>query len=169
MERVYCKEEAERILASFPAEKMDELLVLAHTAYDDFKKAQMAKRKIILPEGWHCILYGNCIDLRYLDGDTDLERTFYVPEISIDFLYKPEIVPKKTVLERLALGHCSCGKPIPVIQALVWSGRMTQNKGIFWPITKPLGFVAMYIVCMYINMSPHHQQSMRFNRHVKCI
>lgn len=165
---VYSEDEAKRILDEFPQAKIDELLDLARRAKCDFKSIDESPYRPILPAGWECALYDNCIIARYQDGEQD-RKPFFVPQIWIEFKFAHTIEAKKTILPRLALGYCSCGKPIPILQKMLWATDMVSQKGLFHLPHRMVGNTVGIALALWVLAHPVHQYSLVFNRHPECL
>ncbi len=164
---LYSKAEAERVLSSFPSDMLSELLKLAERAKTDQSVIKNHER-ITLPEGWAYVLYGNCVLARYQDGEQE-RKAFFVPQIYIEFAYTESIEAKKSVLERLPLGYCSCGKVMPLAQKLLWASDMAELKGIRNLHYRVVGYTVGFFIGLWIWLRPIHQYSLMFNRHPSCL
>ena len=164
---VYDADEANAILDAFPANKLAELLELAEHAKQDPQVIESHER-VILPDGWVYELCGNCILARYQDGEQE-RKEFYLPQIYIEFKYTDKIEAKKSVGKRLALGYCSCGKRMSVVQGLLWTNDMTEHTGILHVPSRMLGYSVAFFIGLYVWMRPIHQYSLMFNRHPDCL
>lgn len=166
-QHVYSEREAQRILDAFPHDKLNDLVKLAERAKEDGRVIENYK-EIVLPEGWAYGLYTNCIIARYQDGEQE-RKEFFLPQIWIEFLDADTIVAKKSVETRLALGFCSCGKPMPVIQGLLWANDMIEQKGILATHSRIAGYATALFFALWIRVRPIHQYSLAFNRHPHCL
>jgi hypothetical protein len=165
--RVYREDEAKRILDAFPPETLDELLELAARGKED-EQAIINHEKITLPEGWEYQAFANCIVARYQDGEQE-RKEFYYPEISIDFLDTDEIEVKKSIEKRLALGYCSCGKPMPFVQRLLWANDLIERKGFKEFPARLTGYAVILSLLVWAKVRPVHQWSLAFNLHPECL
>jgi hypothetical protein len=167
MEHVYSKDEAQRIVDAFPADKLAALITLATNAQQNSASIR-SHMPIVLPDGWVYQIFGNCVIAAYQDGDQE-RKAFFVPRIWIDFKYVDRIEANKSVEERLALGYCSCGKRMPFAQALLWATDMVEHKG-FWSLpSKAIGYTVGFFLGIYLNFSGKQQMSLQFNRHYTCL
>ena len=121
-----------------------------------------------MPDGWVYQIFGNCIIAAYQDGKQE-RKSFFVPRIWIEFKYVDKIKAKKSVDERLALGYCSCGKPMPFAQALLWATDMIERKGLWSLPSKAIGYTFGFFLSIYLNISDKQQLSLQFNRHWSCL
>ena len=164
---MYSADEAKRILDAFPADKLDELLELAVRAKQN-PQVVKSHKTIAIPDGWAYALYGNCIIARYQDGEQE-RKEFYLPQIYIEFIYTEKIEAKKSVEIRLALGYCSCGRRMPVVQGLLWAKDMTERKGILQLPARAAGYAVGLSLLAWVAVRPIHQYSLTFNRHPDCL
>ncbi|MDO8516429.1 MAG: hypothetical protein Q7S28_04205, partial [bacterium] len=167
--KVYPREEAERILNEFPQAKLDELLGLAEQAERSKEALQIVYRQkhIDLPEGWRYEINGNCIVARYLDGEQG-RQAFFVPQIWINYVrYVNETNPRvtKSIFERLPLGFCGCGKPMRYVQLLIKAMDMIELKGLRHLPIKVCGCALGMLLLVWLRVRPIHQYSLLFNRH----
>lgn len=167
-QHVYSEAEAKRILDEFPPAKLSELLVLAWRAKRDHKSIDWERDRPSLPEGWNCALFGNCIIARYRDGEQE-RKMFFVPSVYIEFEYGSAVEADKSVLTRFALGHCSCGKPIPMLQKLLWATDMVERKGLLYLPHRILGGMVGIAIGLWLLAHPIHQYSLAYNRHPECL
>ncbi len=164
---VYSADEAQRILHAFPSGKLNELLKLAAQAKYDPQTIKSHER-ILLPEGWEYEVYGNCIIARYQDGEQE-RRAFFAPQILIEFEYTDTIEAKKSVVQRFALGYCSCGKRMPFVQGLLWAIDMAELKGIRHLPARGLGYTVGFFLALWVLVCSIHQYSLTYNRHPNCL
>ncbi len=167
MTHVYCMDEAEQIVDAFPASKLAELIEIA-TSFKRDPALIGEHKQISMPEGWIYNVFANCIIVAYQDGDQE-RKAYFVPRISIEFNYIDEIVVKKYVSERHALGNCSCGKKMPFVQTALWATNMIERKGILSLPSKVIGYTTGFCLGIYLNFSQKQQLSLMFNRHWSCL
>lgn len=167
-QHVYSEAEAQRILDEFPQAKLRELLVLAWRAKRDFKSVDRDRDRPSLPEGWDCAMYANCIIVRYQDGQQERKR-FFVPNIFIEFEFASAIEARKSVLTRYEIGYCSCGKPIPMLQKMLWAADMIDRKGVLCFPHRALGYTAGATLVLWAYLRPVHWFSLGLNRHPECL
>jgi len=160
MQKVKTKEGAERVLTDFPEKILNEIVLAVNIS----KKALGEYvDHMTLPSDWYCALYGNCLTLRYKDGEQEEER-FYVP--CIDIYFEPELDVKRSIMERYPLGFCSCGKAVPVLQHILRVSKGLESKNIFvWLLAN----VDAFILWCRLRIFPVHQYSILYNKHPKCL
>ena len=167
MDHVYSADEAKRVLDTFPSDKLSELLKLAKRAKLDPQVVE-SHETVSLPEGWVYELCGNCIFARYQDGEQE-RKEFYSPQIYIEFMFTGKIEAKKSIVKRPALGYCSCGKRMPVVQGLLWAGDMIDRKGFSQFPARAVGYIVSLPLAVWVMLRPIQQYSLMFNRHPKCL
>ncbi len=167
MERVYLEGEAQRLVDAFPAEKLNELLSLAKQAQLD-STVIGSHTRVSMPDGWVYGMYTNCILVAYQDGEQE-RKAFFVPRIAIHFLFVDEVKAEKSVLKRLPLGYCSCGKPMLFLQMTLWAHDMIERKGPWSYLSKTIGYVAGFFLGIHWYFSGKQQLSLQFNRHWSCL
>ena len=165
-QKLYSELEANHILNQFPQEIIAEFLTLASRFKS--KPSLVGEEHVYVPEGWAYNIFGNCIVIRYQDGEQE-RKEFFVPEIRIDFLHTDVIEAKKSIMKRLALGYCSCGKRMPTIQALLYVADLIERKGILNLPFRIFGHILSIPFSIWIFMRPEHQLSIMYNRHPKCL
>ena len=167
MDHVYSKDEAQRIVDAFPSDKLDELTALATSVKND-PALVLSHTPISLPDGWEYQVFGNAIAAAYQDGEQE-RKTFFIPHIFIEFWDIGKIEAKKSIIERFAIGYCSCGKRMPFFQACLWATDMVERQG-FWSLpSKAIGYPVGMILAMWLLFDQKQQWSMVCNRHYTCL
>lgn len=167
LQRLYLHSQAQEILDSFPPNKLDDLISLAKAIRLDNRLIPNHTR-IILPKGWYYEVCPNCIIVRYQDGE-QVRKEFYVPDITITFLYVEEIKVVKSLLKRLPLGYCSCGEKMRLLSALLWATDLAEQKGWINAPKRFLGFTIAFVLILWIRTHRIHEYSLIYNRHPKCL
>ena len=161
---IYSEAQAYFALDQFPRKTLDELISLAKAAKlsgGNFKSLP----KVTLPEGWAYQIFGNCIIARCQDGEQE-RKAFFVPEILIEFECVEKVEAKESVEKRLALGYCSCGRPIHFLQDLLSASDKIESKNWF---RRALGHIQGFFLALRLKLNPVHMFSLQFNRHPDCL
>jgi len=160
VKKIRDKAAAEKKLAEFSENTLQALVKILIERKEDFREeiAQWMHSST-----WCYAVYANCMSIHYGDGEQE-RKSFYVP--SIDICFDPKLDIRREVIERLPLGFCSCGKPIPIAQHLLSVSDGLESKCM---ARRFIARINSLILSCRIKFSSKNQLALLYNRHPSCL